>query len=113
MENANDGKIQFTSQSAWAQVNLFAKARIEMTVMQQSLNISHSKRGRNIDVEQADSHLVLANLSLRSIGPLLWGTDPKVWKQSAQSVRHLFIYLFIYHLHSYKKWLLFPYWSTV
>lgn len=39
MENAKGGKIQFIFKIAPAQVNLFAKAGIEMAVMRQALHI--------------------------------------------------------------------------
>lgn len=91
MENANDRKIQFISNSAWAQVNLFAKARIEMTVMQHSLHFFPSvKEAGILIVEQNDSHLVLDDLSLQSMG-LLHSCGELIQRSTGQT----FIYLFI------------------
>lgn len=67
MENAHDGRIQYIFWTAWAQVNLFAKAKDwDGRYAADLAYIRTAKEAEILIGEQADSHLLLDALSLQS-----------------------------------------------
>lgn len=104
MENAHDGRIQYIFWTAWAQVNLFAKAKDwDGRYAADLAYIRTAKKAGILIGEQADSHLVLDTLSLQS--SRLPSSHGELIQMSESSQSKVSNFRDIWHLLS--KWFLF------